>query len=221
MGRRFLPILFLLVFFVQGCAGPPDLGRLFTKFNHSIARVLTSDDGGKTYEPDGTGFVYDGHTVITAKHCVFGEDFLKDTKFEVIVDGTTYPVLQVWYTSRDDRDIAILTVTEAFKVPWLRLARQDASIGSSAHIIGYPLNLGMTLSDGFVNGGPLTILGVPGCMEFSSPICPGNSGGPVMNDAGEVIGIVFAHRGTFSNLNFGSPVSHIKDALVEWQGSLK
>jgi S1-C subfamily serine protease len=90
-------------------------------------------------------------------------------------------------------DLALLTVRESF--PAAALIRKDPTpkLGESVTVVGYPLVavLGTRPSVGFGHvAATAGIRGNPGQMQISVPIQRGHSGGPVFDQAGNVIGVV-------------------------------
>ena len=78
-------------------------------------------------------------------------------------------------------DVAVLTV--ASSLPALPKATNQPSVGDSVLVIGAPLGLGGSVSNGIVSAFR------DGFIQFSAPIAPGNSGGPLVNLQGQVIGV--------------------------------
>ena len=99
-----------------------------------------------------------------------------------------------------ENDVALLSVTGDKKLPpALPLSRKHARLGASVFTIGYPRVdvMGKTpkLTDGIissVNG----MRGDTSNYQISVPVQPGNSGGPLLNMKGEVVGIVTSMLGT-------------------------
>ena len=113
---------------------------------------------------------------------------------EVISVGEAYP----------GKDVALLKLDGANRIPTLPLGQDsDVSEGSTLHVAGYPA--ASTFSSGMsadsevqptITQGPLTAIketagGVP-IFQTQAPASPGNSGGPVLDDQGDVIGILVA-----------------------------
>lgn len=136
----------------------------------------------------GSGIVIsrDGY-VLTNQHVVQQCD-----SYEVIADGGRR--LPAALQAADHaRDLALLTVKESFAAA--APVRSDAApkLGESITVVGYPLVavLGTQPTVGFGHVSSTTgVRGNPGQMQISVPIQRGNSGGPVLDQAGNVIGVV-------------------------------
>ncbi|GLY13477.1 hypothetical protein Kisp01_04930 [Kineosporia sp. NBRC 101677] len=85
-------------------------------------------------------------------------------------------------------DLAVLSVGE--KLPALPIAEKKPAVGDPVLVLGSPLGLGGTVTSGIVSAFR-TADGTKE-MQFSAPISPGNSGGPVINLNGQVIGVSVA-----------------------------
>ena len=110
----------------------------------------------------------------------------------------------VVYIDRTD-DLVVVHVQERL-VP-LKPAARRPRVGATVMVVGSPLGLGGTVSIGLVSG--FRSIGGSDYLQFSAPISPGNSGGPVVDSQGQVIGIA---KGKFVGdgveaLGFAIPVS--------------
>jgi S1-C subfamily serine protease len=98
-------------------------------------------------------------------------------------------------SSDPDHDIAVLTPAKLPEVVVPAVLGGGAQIGDEAFAVGHPLGLVGSLSSGVIsgldrsfplsNGKTLT-----GMIQFDAAVNPGNSGGPLLNRNGQVIGIV-------------------------------
>jgi TPR repeat protein len=138
----------------------------------------------------GTGWPVLGGFVVTNYHVVKGhEEFLLLCK-----DGQKIPAAIAAYDAAND--LALLKVTEPRKLPpALLLATRPARVGEKVFTIGYPhptlMGAEPKLTDGIINS--LTGMGNdPRTYQISVPVQAGNSGGPLLNMRGEVVGIVTA-----------------------------
>jgi len=136
----------------------------------------------------GTGWPVLGGFVVTNYHVVKGhKEFLLLCK-----DGQKIPAVIAAYDAAND--LALLKATESRKMPpALPLATRPARVGEKVFTIGYPhptlMGAEPKLTDGIINS--LTGVGNdPRTYQISIPVQAGNSGGPLLNMRGEVVGIV-------------------------------
>jgi serine protease Do len=135
----------------------------------------------------GSGFVIDrGGTIVTNAHVVEGADWIQVRTF----DGRRYTARLLGQDARVD--LAVLKI-EATGLPVLTFG--DANrlrVGEFVMALGHPFGLEHSVSFGIVSrkGAPLTVA-APGFdfIQTDAAINPGNSGGPLVNMAGEVVGI--------------------------------
>jgi S1-C subfamily serine protease len=140
---------------------------------------------------EGSGFVYDtkGH-VITNYHVVKGTSSITVD----FVDGSTYPASVVG----DDpsTDLAVLKVDAPARA-LLPLSLGDSSkvqVGESVLAIGSPFGLAETMTNGIVSALDRTMssenaYSISGAIQTDAAINHGNSGGPLLNSSGQVIGV--------------------------------
>ena len=100
------------------------------------------------------------------------------------------------------RDVALVQVGTTGR-PLTRLCPTDPPVGARACAIGAPKGYQFSISDGLVSQIQM-IDGFSQC-QISCPISPGNSGGPVLNACGEVLGVVTWSKKDAQNLNFATP----------------
>lgn len=167
-----------------------DVAENFSLVMRGVAALL--DDTGDSFC---TGAFYRGY-VITAEHCVTGRDhvnigFYDDFDYELDrwSDWELYEVRQ----KDSEGDVALLraVLPQTTRHLNLRLASEGPVLASRVFVIGHPLGLPYSVSEGRVVATrryyePSKMLWT----QISAPVHPGNSGGPVLNDDGELIGIV-------------------------------
>jgi putative serine protease PepD len=98
-------------------------------------------------------------------------------------------------------DVALLTFAGA--LPALSKAPDQPAVGDPVLVVGAPLGLGGSVSNGIVSAYR------NGYIQFSAPIAPGNSGGPVVNLRGQVVGVArskLVAEGA-EGLSFAIPIS--------------
>ncbi len=144
------------------------------------------------------------------------------TNMHVIVGDPSSALTRVTVTLPDDRELEVVEVLAASPEHDLALVRVDAKglpvlgLGDSNAMhpgdpvvaIGHPLGLEDTVSNGLVSARRDVGEGFE-VLQVSAPIAPGSSGGPLINEHGEVIGIATAVLDGGQNLNFAVPVRYL------------
>lgn len=101
-------------------------------------------------------------------------------------------------------DLAIVSIDSAER-PVLKFSEGDPKVGSKAFVIGTPRGLEFSISDGIISQTPL--FGDSKLYQFTCPVSQGNSGGPLLNASGQVLGVVSWQLRDAQNLNFAVPGS--------------
>jgi serine protease Do len=163
----------------------------------------------------GSGVIVDSSgIVLTNNHVVEGAD-------EVIVrltDGREFKAVEV--KTDPDSDLAVVRLADAQDLPTARLGDSDKlSIGDWVIAIGNPFELETTVSAGIISGKGRELGGIRRAqfLQTDAAINPGNSGGPLVNLAGEVIGIntaIASSSGGYQGVGFAIPVN-----LAKWVSS--
>jgi len=172
----------------------------------------------------GTGFIIsESGLVITNKHVVVN----KEAKYKVITkDDKEYEVKEI---SRDPlNDIAILKI-EATGLKAVELGdSENLKVGQFVMAIGTALGeLRHTVTTGVISGlGRGISTGNPfegfverldNVIQTDAAINPGNSGGPLVNSAGQVIGVNVALAQGAENIGFAIPINVVKEGLGEFE----
>jgi serine protease Do len=171
----------------------------------------------------GTGFVIseDGY-IVTNNHVIEGVDKI-EVQFE---DGNKYDAKVV---GRDPRtDVALIQVQPKAPLQALPLGDSDSvRPGDWVVAIGNPFGLSHTVTAGIVSARHREINADPDARRFDdflqtdAAINPGNSGGPLINLAGEVIGINTAINPRANTIGFAVPVNIAKEVLPQLRASGK
>lgn len=167
----------------------------------------------------GTGFIItkDGY-VVTNKHVVQDDE----AEYTVLMNDETKHDAKV--LARDNiTDLAILKI-EADNLPYVELGdSSDIKVGQSVIAIGNSLGeFRNTVSTGVISGLSRSIIAgssrmgseeLSGVIQTDTSINPGNSGGPLLNLAGQVIGINTAMAQGAENIGFAIPINEVKDTI--------
>ncbi|KKQ36852.1 MAG: protease Do [Candidatus Woesebacteria bacterium GW2011_GWA1_37_7] len=171
----------------------------------------------------GTGFVVskDG-LIVTNKHVV-----ASDATYKVVTkDGKEYETKQI---SRDpSNDIAVIKIDAGDLQPVELGDSSNLKVGHFVIAIGTALGeFRHTVTTGVISGLGRGITAgnafegyvekLDDVIQTDAAINPGNSGGPLLNSAGQVIGINVAVASSAQNIGFAIPVNVVKDALSQYQ----
>jgi S1-C subfamily serine protease len=166
--------------------------------------VVTGRDGF------GTGFfVSPEGLVLTAAHVLESESPKLRLREGGEVDAVPVRVAQ-------DRDVALLRVTPPLaKQPCMTFRTDRLSPGVDVYAVGTPatLDLAFTLTRGIVSGFP--IIGGRPFLQTDAPVNPGNSGGPVVDASGAVVGVITSKvtASRIEGLAFGVPIENALASL--------
>lgn len=162
----------------------------------------------------GSGVIVNANgEILTSLHVVAGAKSILVT----FADGTQSPASIA--SSTPSEDIAILTadILPAQVVPAVLGNPRDIQVGDEAYVVGNPFGLAGSITAGVVsgldrtfqepNGGPL----LTQLIQVDAAVNPGNSGGPLVNRDGQVIGIVTAllnptKEGVFIGIGLAVPI---------------
>jgi Trypsin-like peptidase domain len=154
----------------------------------------------------GSGFVVaaDGR-IATSLHVV--ED--ADRIVVVLADGRSFT--RVLAVAHDEAHDLVVLAIDAEDLPALPLADERVEVGERVVAIGHPQGLENTVSDGLVSAVREQVGG--DVLQISAPISPGSSGGPLLNDRGEVVGVTSSTNRLGQNLNFAAPADQLRPLL--------
>jgi hypothetical protein len=188
------------------------LKELIKKVEQSVVRILVKSPHGMSA---GSGFVVDTDgTIITNYHVVEGANSA-EAEFNT---GERTKVVGFWKLD-DTRDIAVVKIDfPAEKLFPIALAAILPEKGDKVAAFGAPLNLAFTASDGIVSAlrSAKELEQKAGTfVQTTAPISPGNSGGPLVNMRGEVIGVNSFKRADGENLNFAICSLDVQDVLKQ------
>jgi serine protease Do len=150
----------------------------------------------------GTGFfISEDGLVLTAYHVTQGANFLS----AVTADERRYPLDMVGFDAA--LDLALLRARARETLPFLRLADEAPSVGDVIVAIGNSRGDFLAPRSGVVTRlmvDPSLALFAPGTTELTAALAPGDSGGPVLNEDGVVVGVV-------SYISFRPEQNHAQD----------
>jgi len=166
--------------------------------------VVTSDSAGDEVAT-GTGFyISEDGMLITNLHVIENSD----SAVAKLADGRVLPVLGVLADGYTTSDLVLLK-TKGNDLPALKLGNvSKIEIGQRIAVVGSPLGLEGSVSDGVVSG-LRNVEGNKNWIQITAAISPGSSGSPVLNLDCEVVGIATMMIQGGQSLNFAIPVEAV------------
>lgn len=202
----------------------------FTEFNFvkdfptssMYENAITKKQEAKTPSKwSGTGFALGNGYLVTNHHVV--ED-AKSINIKGVQDDFNLGYRVVVVATDKVNDIAILRITDTkfngFGTIPYSVSSRMADVGEDIFVLGYPLTQTMGDEIKLTNGIISSRTGFQGDVanyQMSAPIQPGNSGGPMFDSKGNVIGIVCAHHAGAENAGYAIKTSYLK-ILIESAG---
>jgi S1-C subfamily serine protease len=172
-------------------------------------------------EGSGSGFIIDtqGH-LLTNYHVVEGAE-----EIEVIFgEGDSYPATVVGADPRNDIAVLRVDAPAELLVPVALGSSEGLLVGQRAIAIGNPFGqFGRTLTTGVISALGRTLEGddgrpITGVIQTDAAINRGNSGGPLLDSSGRVIGInsaIFSPTGANAGVGFAVPVDTVRRLLPD------
>lgn len=198
---------------VQASTSDLTLPELFTRVEKSVVQITDSDQTSPLDSRLGSGFVYDDNGHIVTNHHVVNGGGRIDVTF---LDGTVYRATLMG--SDPYTDLAVLYVKDVPQEKLVPLPLADSTtvrVGEQVAAIGNPFGLSGSMTAGIISGVgrliPNDLAGqfsIPDVIQTDAPVNPGNSGGPLLNMRGEVIGInsaIYSTTGQSAGVGFAIP----------------
>ncbi|MEZ5423306.1 MAG: trypsin-like peptidase domain-containing protein [Pyrinomonadaceae bacterium] len=200
----FSKCILLIVMLPAAAAAQDFLPELVKRIKPSAVAIEAFDARGQTIAR-GSGFFVGADRIITNRHVIEGS-----YRAEVhLLNDKRVPVRGVLAVDGEG-DLALLQVdlpanVQITPLPLVRRAPQE---GESIVVIGNPFGLEGSVSNGIVSA----VREIPGygkIIQITASISPGSSGSPVVNMAGQVIGVATLQAAEGQNLNFAVPAARI------------
>jgi S1-C subfamily serine protease len=194
---------------------PSTAERVYSIVAPSVVLILTEEgEGSELDDGSGSGVVLDqSGNILTSLHVVQSASVIR----VIFADGTESEAALVG--SLGDKDIAVLKTATAPPnlIPATLGSPATLQVGDEAVVVGNPFGLRHTVTAGVISGldrrfkSPDTGELIDGLIQFDAAVNPGNSGGPLLNRAGEVVGIVTAlanptEQRVFIGIGFAVPI---------------
>ncbi len=196
----FLAVISVLLAVFVGARGQTHNARSGILTARQIAKktlpsvvVLFTERAGRSTVSIGTGFFIDTNVIATNYHVVQNATRISA---KLIIQKQTFNISELIGVDKE-RDFALLRV-DGLRLRPLPLGNtKHLAIGDEVYVVGNPEGWEGTFSQGIISG-----FRRDSYIQITAPISHGSSGGPVLNNLGEVIGMATAVVREGQNLNF-------------------
>jgi S1-C subfamily serine protease len=186
------------------------------QISHDLFHLHTTD----VEEDAGSGFIWDANGyIVTNYHVVRNSEAVQ----VALGDQSIWKAKRVG--TNPDKDIAVLKVdAPANLLPPIPIGTScDLQVGQRVFAIGNPFGYDQTLTAGVISGLGREITGagnrpIKGVIQTDAPLNPGNSGGPLLDSAGRVIGMntaILSPTGAYAGIGFAVPIDCINRIVPE------
>ena len=185
----------------------PKPAEVARRVQASVFLVAAGDATGSAWVVSSSG----GTSKLVTNYHVVSERWLDDKRgVEIKKDDRTWPATIEKVS--EGSDLALVSVAENFTA--LARSTTEPAVGDSVLAVGSPLGLEGTVSTGVVSA--LRVEEGDRFIQFSAPVSPGSSGGPLVDQKGDVIGVtVFkAVLEGAEGLGFAVPVARVCENLI-------
>ncbi len=198
----------------------PELEEFFRRFFSDPNGAPKGHGDGETFERKttavGSGFIIDADgLVVTNNHVIADAD-----EIEVVFDdGTRMPAVLKGTDTKTD--LALLEIKGDHPFPFVKFGNSEiARVGDWVVAIGNPFGLGGTTTKGIISarGRDIRSGALDDFIQIDAPINRGNSGGPLFNMRGEVIGInsaIFSPNGGSVGIGFAIPSTMAENVISQ------
>lgn len=208
MKKRTVPRLFpvaLVVLLTQLAYSQEKLPDLVRRVKPSVVAIATYDSNGEALMT-GSGFFLRPGQVVTNLHVIRGAARAEIKTLDG--KGKVYPVAGLVAVD-EEGDLALMSVDMPADRPRSsELASDLPDEGETVFVIGNPLKLEGSVSDGIVSA-VREVPNVGRIIQITAPISHGNSGSPVFNLRGEVLGVVTVKVTNGQNINLAIASSRL------------
>ncbi len=186
--------------------GPDPIDRVF----EMVYQIKTAADAQASKASYGSGFVVDEGGLVATNFHVVAHALHEPEKYKIfLVDGKESLQAEVIQVNAVN-DLAIVRVPRTFPRR-VAFARQIPKVGEKIYSLGLPEDLNKSVIEGNFNG--IVTEGPYEKIQMSIPLNSGMSGGPTVNQAGEVIGVNVAVLLFAQNLAFAVPLAQLKETM--------
>lgn len=165
----------------------------------------------------GTGIIIGDGYILSNAHVVFDKKSDRGVAYaadEILCKDASQNVYQLDLIYADIKKDMVLLHSDELSADGVTFCAKEVETGEKIYAIGNSKGQGICILDGIVSDSE-RIIGSDKFIMFSAPIVHGNSGGPVFNGNGEVIGIATLGREDALAMNYAIPVSAVNTFIEQ------
>lgn len=203
-------VVVLLLWLVAGAASALQPREIAALALPSVLLLEFTDDGYKT-RSQGSGFIVAPGVVATSYHMV---EELTSGKIEArakIVGGSRFVSVARILAEDPDNDLLLIAVDVGTAAPLKIGNPSQLAIGDPLYAVGNPLGAEGTFSQGILSQRRVT--DGTNLLQITAPVSHGSSGGPIVDERGEVVGVLMGGYEGGQNLNLAVSVVHLTALL--------
>ncbi len=220
------PILLATTLFIGACSAgrnpqpsPWQMDAIVAPVQRAVVTVATFDLDDDLVNI-GSGFFIDRDGTLVTNYHVLDGAYRAEIK---LADGSRHPITAVIAKNQVVDLIKVRAEVSRKLADPVVLAREEPGIAERVLVIGSPLGLAQTISEGIISAMRQLPTGSR-VYQLTAPISPGSSGSPALNLRGEVVGVVTFQAAKGQNLNFAISVQTLdmltaepgEPSLAEW-----
>ncbi|MCL2557080.1 MAG: S1C family serine protease [Treponema sp.] len=181
-------------------------------FRSDRGRMVQDRSLGSAFFVDSSGLLITNYHVIESE---VDPSFRGNSRLFIRMGDATSPRIPARVVGWDKtQDLALISAPARSEFAFSVIDRKVPAIGETVIAMGSPLGLEQTVTSGIVSSlSRGFFLQVGEAMQIDAAVNPGNSGGPLVDSSGRLVGVVFAGSPQFSGLNFVIPAERLLAAL--------
>ena len=193
----------------QAYNAPLSATEIFKK-NRKFVVEIQADFG--LVSSRGTGIIIGDGYILSNAHVVFDKKSDRGVAYaadEILCKDASQNVYELDLIYADIKKDMVLLHSDELSADGVNFCAKEVETGEKVYAIGNSKGQGICILDGIVSDSE-RLIGSDKFIMFSAPIVQGNSGGPIFNANGDVIGIVTLKLKDTSAMNYAIPISAVK-----------
>lgn len=171
----------------------------------SVCKINTAEGSGTGFYLKNYGILITNHHVVAGARSVAIETREENKYIADVV--LINPLI----------DIAFVKPNIPLDIPEIRLANPlEINSTDKVSVLGFPYGMPFTVTEGIISSTKQLLQG-QSYIQTDAAVNPGNSGGPLVNEAGEVIGVTTCKFTEADNIGFALPISHVIEELHAYE----